>query len=84
MDFGLESPPPPPSLMTRCSPFLSFLRSFLGFLLSHIGLLTLVVGYCMAGAVIFEKLEAENEKEVKRRMIDEREQVTEDLWAITR
>ncbi len=40
--------------------------------------------YCLAGGMIFESLERENEKEVKHRMIDEREKVTEDLWQITR
>ena len=32
-------------------------RSFASFLLSHIGLLSLVVGYCIMGAFIFEELE---------------------------
>ena len=34
-----------------------YTRSFASFLLSHIGLLSLVVGYCIMGAFIFEELE---------------------------
>ena len=37
--------------------FCQFTRSFASFLLSHIGLLSLVVGYCIMGAFIFEELE---------------------------
>ncbi len=91
-DFSSPDSPVPMSpsgqtqseMARRCAPVAGFLRSLCGFLLSHVGLLTLVVGYCMAGAFIFEKLESENEREVKQRMITEREQVTEDLWVITR
>ncbi len=68
----------------RCQGASSFVKGVCGFLLSHVGLLTLVVGYCMAGAVIFEKLEREHEEEVKQRMITERVKVTDDLWDITR
>ena len=41
----------------RCAAGKTFLRQLFGFLLSHIGLLTLVVGYCIMGAFIFEELE---------------------------
>ena len=55
----------------------------MSFLLSHIGLLSLVVGYCIMGAFIFEQLEYKNELEVKKNMTKNREMVTEDLWTIT-
>ena len=80
-DFAESEPPPPAS---KCSKCLKFFRQVLSFLLSHIGLLSLVVGYCIMGAFIFEKLEKENELEVKRNMTKNRELVTEDLWEITR
>ena len=38
-------------------PSCQYTRSFASFLLSHIGLLSLVVGYCIMGAFIFEELE---------------------------
>ena len=41
-------------------PSCQFTRSFASFLLSHIGLLSLVVGYCIMGAFIFEELEKVN------------------------
>lgn len=63
---------------------LRFLKQVFGFLFSHIGLLSLVVGYCMLGAVIFEELEQPNEILVKRNMTATREAVTEQLWDITR
>ena len=54
------------------------------FLFSHIGLLSLVVGYCIMGAFIFEELERENEILVKRNVTKTRHAVTEQLWDITR
>jgi len=71
---------PPPS---RCAECCRFLRQVLSFLLSHIGLLSLVVGYCIMGAFIFEELESENELMVKRNMTKNRHQVTKNLWDIT-
>lgn len=47
-----------------CSSFCRGLKSCLSFLVSHMGLMTIVVGYCLAGAVIFEKIEKENELQV--------------------
>lgn len=79
-DFGGESPPPP----TKCSKCWKFVKQVLSFLLSHIGLLSLVVGYCIMGAFIFEELERYNELEVKRNMTKNRLLVTEDLWEITK
>jgi hypothetical protein len=80
-DFVESEPPPPP---TKCSQCWKFVRQVLSFLLSHIGLLSLVVGYCIMGAFIFEELEHRHELEVKRNMTKNRHVVTEDLWEITR
>ena len=44
-------------MMLIVIPCCQFTRSFASFLLSHIGLLSLVVGYCIMGAFIFEELE---------------------------
>ena len=79
-DFAESEPPPPPS---KCSQCCKFVRKVMSFLLSHIGLLSLVVGYCIMGAFIFEQLENKNELEVKKNMTKNREMVTEDLWTIT-
>lgn len=81
-DYGDESPPTPPP--SRCSGCLRFLRQLLSFLLSHIGLLSLVVGYCIMGAFIFEELERENELSVKRNVTATRHAITDKLWDITR
>jgi len=62
---------------------LYYLRNIATFLVSHIGLVSLVVGYCIAGAFTFEALEADNEKKIKREMIVQREKVTDDLWRFT-
>ncbi len=51
---------------------------------SHIGLLSLVVGYCIMGAFIFEELEKENELMVKKNVTATRHAVTEKLWDITK
>ena len=60
-----------------------YVRKIATFLVSHIGLVSLVVGYCIAGAFTFEALEADNEKKIKREMIVVRERVTDDLWRYT-
>ena len=54
------------------------------FLLSHIGLLSLVVGYCIMGAFIFQELERANEIETKREMRTKRLAMTDTLWDITK
>ena len=59
-------------------------RSVTSFLLSHIGLLSLVVGYCIMGAFIFQELERANEIETKREMKTKRLAMTDTLWDITK
>lgn len=69
---------------TRCSSCLKVTRSVASFLLSHIGLLSLVVGYCIMGAFIFESLEKGNEIQTKRQMKEKRLAMTDQLWGITK
>ena len=60
------------------------IRSVTSFLLSHIGLLSLMVGYCIMGAFIFQELERANEIETKREMKTKRLAMTDTLWDITK
>ena len=69
---------------SKCHSCLKVTKSVTSFLLSHIGLLSLVVGYCIMGAFIFEELEKENELMVKRNMTKNRHKVTDNLWEITK
>jgi len=75
---GVEPPP------SKCGDCLKVARSVTSFLLSHIGLLSLVVGYCIMGAFIFQELERANELQTKRDMRDQRLAMTDTLWEITR
>ena len=54
-----------PEERNKCRVCLSGCKQVTTFVLSHVGLVTLVVGYCLIGAVIFESLEAGHEKTVK-------------------
>ena len=78
---GSASAPDQPS---KCHSCLKVTKSVTSFLLSHIGLLSLVVGYCIMGAFIFQELERANEIETKRQMKEKRLAMTETLWDITR
>ena len=69
---------------SKCHSCLKVTKSVTSFLLSHIGLLSLVVGYCIMGAFIFQELERANEIETKRQMKEKRLAMTETLWDITR
>merc|ERR1719323_2438159 len=80
---GIADEPPPPAA-TCCSRCCGVTKKIFSFLFSHIGLLSLVVGYCIMGAFIFEELERENEIMVKRNVTKTRHAVTEQLWEITR
>jgi len=71
----------PPS---RCRACLRWSRGAASFLLSHIGLLSLVVGYCIMGAFIFEELEKHNEIMTKRTVKERRLAMTDELWDITK
>lgn len=53
-----------PEEKTKCQYCMTGCKQLITFLLSHVGLVTLVVGYCLIGAVTFEALEAGHEREV--------------------
>ena len=69
---------------TKCQSCLKVTRSVTSFLLSHIGLLSLVVGYCIMGAFIFQEVEKHNEIQTKRQMKEKRLNMTDQLWEITK
>ena len=49
------------STLSRCC---TTTRRGLAFIFSHVGLVSLVVGYCLLGAITFKQLEQEYEREV--------------------
>lgn len=48
----------------KCKVCIAGSKKVATFVLSHVGLISLVVGYCLIGAVIFEALESEHERQV--------------------
>ncbi len=88
--LGPQLPPPPPppppkkfSCKSCCFSFCRGLQSFVTFVVSRVGLVALVVGYCLIGAVTFERLERLNELRVKDGISDIRAEVAEDIWRLT-
>lgn len=51
---------------------------------SHFVMISLVVAYCILGAVTFEKLEADHEKQVKKNIWQIRSNTTQSIWTMTR
>ncbi|XP_071447826.1 LOW QUALITY PROTEIN: uncharacterized protein [Hetaerina americana] len=68
----------------RCSTFLYYTWKICSCIFSHVVLVSLVVAYCILGAFTFESLEAEHERDVKRGISRVRDNVTDDLWRLTR
>nr|XP_022907834.1 two pore potassium channel protein sup-9-like [Onthophagus taurus] len=68
---------------TVCSRFLKFTWKTITFFFSHITLVSMVVSYCILGAVTFEKLEKENEITVKKNISSIRHHIMDKLWNIT-
>ncbi|CAG7732600.1 unnamed protein product [Allacma fusca] len=73
-----------PEEKNKCRVCLSGCKQVTTFILSHVGLVTLVVGYCLIGAAVFEKLEADHEKSIKRNMTQIRKAVSDELWMMTK
>eukprot|EP00090_Calanus_glacialis_P025224 TRINITY_DN39328_c0_g1_i1.p1 TRINITY_DN39328_c0_g1~~TRINITY_DN39328_c0_g1_i1.p1 ORF type:complete len:176 (-),score=33.98 TRINITY_DN39328_c0_g1_i1:47-574(-) len=69
------------SNLTKC---LVAIRSFFTFTFSHVGLLSMVMGYCILGGIVFEHLEQENELQVKREMAKNRQLLEDKIWNITK
>lgn len=51
--------------------------------MSHFGLCSLVVGYCVMGAFLFEYLEASNERNKRLEMMRWRSSLADALWQLT-
>ncbi|XP_073999420.1 potassium two pore domain channel subfamily K member galene [Rhodnius prolixus] len=67
----------------RCTKVLYFMWKVFTCIFTHIMLVTMVVGYCLLGAVTFESLEKEYEVFVKENVTYMRGNVTEDIWQLT-
>ncbi|XP_028040371.1 uncharacterized protein LOC114250619 [Bombyx mandarina] len=77
----IEYPAPPPS---KCAKFLYYTWKLCSVVFSHFVMISLVVAYCILGAVIFEKLEAEHEKDVKMNISQIRKNTTQSIWTMTK
>ncbi|XP_061378508.1 uncharacterized protein LOC116769727 isoform X2 [Danaus plexippus] len=73
-------PPPPPS---KCAKVLYYTWKLCSVVFSHFVMISLVIAYCILGAVTFEKLEAQNEREVKKNISQIRGNTTHSIWFMT-
>ncbi|XP_052121330.1 uncharacterized protein LOC113205761 [Frankliniella occidentalis] len=76
-------PPPPPPPASRVRRLSTCLRSFFTHLFSNVGLLTLVGGYVLLGALLFEALEGGYEMNQRGSMKEHRDDCLKELWALT-
>ncbi|KAF9796466.1 hypothetical protein SFRURICE_010144 [Spodoptera frugiperda] len=76
-----EYPLPPPS---KCAKVLYYTWKLCSVVFSHFVMISLVVAYCILGAVTFEKLEAQHEREVKQNISQIRSNTTQSIWTMTR
>ncbi|KAI8422038.1 hypothetical protein MSG28_009937 [Choristoneura fumiferana] len=89
-----EFPAPPPS---KCAKVLYYTWRLCSVVFSHFVMISLVVAYCILGAVTFEKLEAAHEKEstmsndlvmlcrqVKMNISQLRRNTTDSIWTMTK
>ncbi|XP_075218728.1 potassium two pore domain channel subfamily K member galene isoform X2 [Lycorma delicatula] len=68
----------------RCTTMVYYAWKIFTCLFTHVMLVTMVVTYCILGAMTFESLESDNEIAVKKNVTYMRNNVTEDLWKLTR
>ena len=66
--------------ITKCG---TFLKQFVAFLFSHVGLCIIVVAYSIMGGVVFQGLEAENERFQKTTVANMRRHHVDRLWNLT-
>ncbi|XP_063826522.1 uncharacterized protein LOC135076006 [Ostrinia nubilalis] len=71
---------PPPS---KCAKVLYYTWRLCSVVFSHFVMISLVVAYCILGAVTFERLEAQYEREVKMNISRIRENTTQSMWLMT-
>ncbi|XP_041980310.1 uncharacterized protein LOC121733967 isoform X2 [Aricia agestis] len=79
-DIRVVYPPPPPS---KCAKFLYYTWKLCSVVFSHFVMISLVVAYCILGAVTFEKLESQHEREVKQNISQIRGNTTHSIWMMT-
>ncbi|XP_053604470.1 uncharacterized protein galene [Plodia interpunctella] len=75
------APLAPPS---KCAKVLYYTWKLCSVVFSHFVMISLVVAYCILGAVTFEKLEAQHEREVKMNISQIRSNTTQSIWLMTR
>ncbi|XP_052749989.1 uncharacterized protein LOC113510470 isoform X1 [Galleria mellonella] len=75
------TPLPPPS---KCAKVLYYTWKLCSVVFSHFVMISLVVAYCILGAVTFERLEAQHEREVKMNISQIRSNTTQSIWLMTR
>ncbi|CAF4852823.1 unnamed protein product [Pieris macdunnoughi] len=76
----LDYSPPPP---TNCAKFLYYSWRLCSVVFSHFVMISLVVAYCILGAVTFERLESQHEREVKKNISQIRANTTYSIWQMT-
>ncbi|XP_026496414.2 uncharacterized protein LOC113400931 [Vanessa tameamea] len=76
----VDYPPPPPS---KCAKVLYYTWKLCSVVFSHFVMISLVVAYCILGAVTFERLEAQHEREVKMNISQIRGNTTQNIWFMT-
>ena len=69
--------------LTRCGKCCYYCRQVSTFLFSHIGLGTLLIGYAVVGAFIFQALEKNHEERQRIDMLKYRDDMIAELWNIT-
>ncbi|XP_072932970.1 uncharacterized protein galene [Epargyreus clarus] len=72
--------PPPPS---KCAKVLYYTWKLCSVVFSHFVMISLVVAYCILGAVTFERLESQHEREVKMNISQIRGNTTQSIWLMT-
>lgn len=68
---------------TRWQKCRRYVRLVATFLFSHVGLCTLVMGYALVGAALFQWLESENARKARDHIKPVRAKLVANLWNIT-
>ncbi|XP_058828138.1 uncharacterized protein LOC131688028 isoform X2 [Topomyia yanbarensis] len=68
---------------SKCMSFVCCMWKVFTCIFSHVTLVAMVVAYCFLGAVTFEHLEAENERNVKKGISSIRVNLTDAIWKMT-
>lgn len=69
-----------PSFLKRCK---ECTRKLIAFLFSNVGIIGLVVGYTIAGAFIFQKIEGTSHRNITRGVLQNRNETARLIWNIT-